>query len=243
MVSQADIDRLRQGQAGIRALVERDLRAYLSTLDMSNVQIVRSRLLKFVPDLVETYGESAAAMAQDWYENVRDDLGLPRHFRAVVPGKGFWAEAREATEGTVRRVAGMAEDGAQSQMATALSSKAGKYAVNASRETIVRSSNEDPRASGWRRVTRGETCRFCRMLAGRGAVCKDDTVRFAAHGGCNCAAVPSWDKNAPEVDVDLYKASARMDGIRQSAAAGDEYAIRELARYRALIDRAINEYT
>ncbi len=231
MVSQADIDRLRQGQAGIRALVERDLRAYLSTLDMSNVQIVRSRLLKFVPDLVETYGEAAAAMAQDWYEEVREGLGLPGHFRAVAPSAEFWAQTREATEGTVRRVAETATS--QAAALTALSSKAGKYAIGGSREAIRRSAFADPRASGWRRVTRGATCKFCRMLAGRGAVYRDDTVRFAAHGKCDCAAVPSWDSSAPEVDVDLYKASERTTGM------SDE----ERARHNALIQRAIAQYT
>lgn len=233
MVSQADIDRLRQGQAGIRSLVERDLRGYLSTLDMSTPQIVRSRLLRFVPDLVETYGESAAAMAQDWYETVRADLGLPGHFRAVAPSADFWAETREATEGTVRRVASMAESGDRTAMATALASKAGKYAMSGSREAIRRSTFADPRAVGWQRVTRGATCGFCRMLAGRGAVYMDDTVRFAAHGFCDCAAVPSWDRNAPEVDVDLYKASQRTATMTEE----------QKAQHNALIHRAIAEYT
>lgn len=232
MTTPSQAEQLRQAQAGIRALVERDLRAYLSTLDLSNVQIVRSRLLRFVPDLVESYGESAAAMAQDWYEGVRESYNLPRHFRAVAPSAEFWDETRDAVDGTIRRVAGLAEDGSTATLTTALSSKVGKYTIGASREAIRRSTFTDPMASGWRRATRAGACDFCRMLAGRGAVYRDDTVRFAAHGSCNCAAVPSWDQNAPEVDVDLYRASERTTGMT------DE----QRAQHNALIHRAIEQY-
>ena len=64
-------------------------------------------------------------------------------------------------------------------------------------------------AVGWHRETRPGACDFCRMLAGRGGVYKESTVRFAAHDDCGCVAVPSWDANAPEVDVMAYVASER----------------------------------
>src|SRR5699024_6123135 len=215
----------------------------LSAFDLSNALIVRSRLLKFVPELVDTYGESAAAVAQDWYDTVRESYGLPSHFRAVVPGKGFWERQAVQVERTVHRAAEHVFTGDAAALETALSGPVGKYVQQAGRETIIQSSFADPQASGWRRVTRGETCGFCRMLAGRGAVYMRETAHFASHTRCDCGAVPSWDENAPEVDVDLYKASERMDAMRKTAAAGSEYAMEELAKHRALIDRAINEYT
>src|SRR5690606_5733677 len=76
---------------------------------------------------------------------------------------------------------------------------------------------------GWHRETRGSRsypsgCKFCQMLASRGDVYKKATARFAAHAGCNCVAVPSWDANAPEVPAGAYVASERLDALRRQAA-------------------------
>lgn len=214
MVSRAEANRLREGQAGIRAMVERDLASYLASLDLSNPQLARSRLMRFTPDLVQTYGESAAAMAADWYEQVRVANGLPRHFQALMPDggsygaqSGYWSKQRAATVGTVQRAAGHLFDGDSQSFLTAVSSKAGKYALGGARETIRRSTFADPEAVGWRREVSPGACEFCEMLADRGAVYKDDTADFAAHGNCNCVAVPSWDRSAPEVSADAYAAS------------------------------------
>jgi len=74
------------------------------------------------------------------------------------------------------------------------------------------------------------------MLAGRGGVYRRETVHFAAHGNdCRCAAVPSWDPDAPEVDVRAYVASERMTKLRDRAAAGDASAQRQLEAHRARI--------
>jgi hypothetical protein len=70
------------------------------------------------------------------------------------------------------------------------------------------------------------------MLHGRGAVYRESTAHFAAHKSCDCAAVPSWDPDAPEVDVRLYEASKRTTGMSEA----------EKARHNALIQRAIDEY-
>lgn len=56
------------------------------------------------------------------------------------------------------------------------------------RGTIIDSAVADPRVLGWRRVLRGSSCGFCRMLAGRGAVFRESTVRFRSHGNCDCGA-------------------------------------------------------
>jgi hypothetical protein len=205
MVSRSDAERLRRAQAGIRGLVERDLRAFFGSLDLSRPEVSRDALLEFVPVLVASYGESAAAVAADWYDEVRAAERVRGRFRArmTVP------DEREAVEGTVRRAAGALFTDAPSDALVALSGPAGKYVVNASRATVRRSTFADPQAAGWQRVTRAGSCGFCQMLAGRGGVYKRETVRFAAHGDCGCTAVPSWDQDAPEVDVAVYEASER----------------------------------
>ncbi|MET0490367.1 MAG: hypothetical protein ABW143_09045 [Acidimicrobiales bacterium] len=205
MVSAEATAAIRRGQAGIRRLVERDLAAFWRTLDLTRPEAARDALLRFVPTLVSTYGDAAASLAADWYDEVRANEGIPGRFRARVAVP----DQTEAVEGTVRRAAGYLFTDTPTLALTAISTKAGKYALTGSRHTITSSSLADPQASGWQRITRAGACDFCSMLSGRGGVYRKDTVDFAAHGDCNCAAAPSWDPDAPEVDVRAYSASSR----------------------------------
>lgn len=61
------------------------------------------------------------------------------------------------------------------------------------RQTILRTTAEDPASSGrWRRVPGPDACPFCQMLADRGAVFRDDTADFSAHDHCGCSAEPEF---------------------------------------------------
>ena len=229
MVSRADAERLRLAQVGIRTLVERDLEAFWGSLNLGRPKVARDALLEFVPLLVSQYGESAASMAADWYDDLRASEGVRGSFRS----EAFAPDETAAMTATVRRTADALFTDAPEGMLTAVTAKAGKYVLNASRMTVARSTHRDPAAAGWQRITRPDACKFCVMLHGRGAVYKRETVFFASHGGCNCAAAPSWDQSAPEVDVDLYEASRRTTMMTPA----------QRERHNALIRRAIDEYT
>lgn len=244
MPSSADAEALRQLQEDIRSLVIRDLTAFFASIDLGRPEAARDALLEYVPFLVATYGEQAASLAADWYDDVRSAEGVGGRFRAAmdVPDES------DATEGLVRRAADALFTDTPIAALPMIQGKAAMYAIEGARQTVMSSTTRDPRASGWQRVTRAGACRFCRMLAGRGAVYKESTVHFAAHGGakggeCNCAAVPSWDPDAPEVDVFLYEASIRTSDLRRAAAKGDRSAQRRLEEHNALVHRAIDEYT
>lgn len=235
MVSSADAARLRRAQVGIRKKVERDLDRMWSRIwsqipaGPTQAPNVRDAFLRQMPVLVARYGEEAATVAADWYELQRARAGVGGAFRASLASSPYGADA---VEGAVRRTAAALWTPRPEAMREGLKSAAGKYVLGASRATIQWNVSRDPRASGWERVTSGDSCEFCEMLAGRGAVYKDDTVHFAAHKSCNCAAVPSWDPSAPEVDVEMYQASERTTHMSPEA--------RE--QHNALIRRAINEY-
>ncbi|GEL47412.1 hypothetical protein CHO01_25280 [Cellulomonas hominis] len=243
MVSQADGERLRQVQIAVRKLVRRELTAFFDYLNLSRPEAARDALLEFVPYLVEKYGDSAAAMAADWYDELRAAENVPGRFRALAQPSPYL----DGVEGTVRRAAGSLFTDTPTAALGVLLGTTEKYVLAAARQTITTSADRDPRASGWRRITRAGACDFCVLLAGRGAVYKEHTVHFAAHGGatggeCNCAAVPDWDPDAPEVDVKLYEASVRTTAWRLAAARGDQRAVERLAQHNALIQRAIAEY-
>jgi hypothetical protein len=238
VVSAADAAELRQALIGVRALVDRDLTAFFGSLNLDRPESARDQLLEFVPLLVAQYGEVAASFAADWYDEMRDAEGIPGRFRAAEQTSPY----EDATEGLVRRAAGdLFTDNPAGALLT-LTTSAGKYALAAGRETVARATDRDPQASGWQRVTRSGSCRFCTMLAQRGAVYKESSAFFASHGDCNCAAVPSWDPNAPEVDTFAYEASVRMSDLRRAAERGEPGAQRRLDEHNALIRRAVEEY-
>lgn len=227
MVAAADVEELRQAQIDSRTLFVSDLEAFWESLDLARPEAARDALLAFTPLLVQTYSEVAAAVAADWYDEARAAERVPGRFRAavVVPDESL------AVERTVRRAAGaLFKDVVTSEALWMIAGRAAVYALEGPRQTITTASARDPRAAGWQRVARPGACRFCRLLAGRGAVYKETTVHFAAHGGakggeCNCTAVPSWDLDAPEVDVRLYEASRRTATMTPEQRERHNYAI------------------
>lgn len=234
MVSAAEAQRLRLAQLGIRALVERDLdrlweRIWSQLPDgPTKPYDVRDAFLRTVPTLVGRYGQDAATVAADWYEVQREAAGVGGAFRAVLAESPYAG----AVEGMVHRTAGALWTPHPEVMLAGMKAAAGKYALAAGRATIQRNVARDPQAAGWQRVVRAGACEFCRLLAGRGAVYKDTTAHFASHADCNCAAAPSWDADAPEVDVTLYRASERTTRMSPQ----------ERERHNALIQRAIAQY-
>jgi hypothetical protein len=83
---------------------------------------------------------------------------------------------------------------AAAQTLVKVSGAVGRHVLNAGRDTVLRSTRADPRARGWRRVTSGNPCPFCSMLAGRGAVYSKEGGDFGAHDHCSCSLAPSWDE-------------------------------------------------
>lgn len=250
MPTVAETDRLKAQQAGVVALATRDLEEFFASLDLDRPDRARDALAAYLPLLIQRYGEVAATLAADWYDDVRSLNRIAGRFRAVAAAP---ADATARVEATVRRTMGAAfapaaasavaagslpivGAAARSLILPALVDPMTKMVLAPGHGTIISSTIADPKASGWTRITRTGACKFCRMLAGRpGAVYKERTADFAAHGHCNCAAAPSWDRHAPEVDVKQYVASERLDGVRKRAAAGDKKAAAELERHTARV--------
>ena len=205
MPSRAEAERLQAGQGVIAGLVRDALADLVGSLDLSRPEASRDLLLQVVPTLVQQYGEDAATVAADWYDEQRAAARAPGRYRARIQRSPYL----DAVDGTVRRASAGLFTQDSAAVLTALSGPVGKYVLAAGRQTIITSTDRDPAASGWQRVTRTGACDFCRMLAGRGGVYREATVHFASHDDCNCAAVPSWDPDAPEVDVAQYQASQR----------------------------------
>lgn len=105
-----------------------------------------------------------------------------------------------------------------------------KQIMAGGRDTIANTARADHRAIGFRRVTDGNPCAFCAMLASRGpsygsaavARARSDGMRYHNHCGCSAEIVyGSWQPTAAEQGyLDAYKL-ARIEleeaGIRPDA--------------------------
>lgn len=198
-------------------LMKQELRQVWAQIDGESTAAMLTALLIAVPGIAEIYGDMAAALAADFYESAREIADAPGRFVAIP------AALPEASrfESLVRW--GMEPIfGAEPRPAAALSQVEGglqRIVANVARETVVDNSHRDAKAAGWQRITRGDGCLFCKMLAGKGAIYRSGS-RFASHEDCKCVAAPAFDsgKHASPVQYEASKkrrSEADRDRLRQ----------------------------
>lgn len=177
-------------------------------------------LFDVVPGVVQKWNLTAASVAADWYDLLRESEDVAGRFTAAIPdlgdqgaqalaGWGVQALKAPPTAAPVEQPQPVKPDqlspleSAQSRVEGGLQ----KRLVNAANLTVTESSNADPQARGYMRRTRPGACRFCVMVASRGAVYTKSTATFACHEHCYCEAVPAWGGKA--LPVGPYKPSDR----------------------------------
>lgn len=97
--------------------------------------------------------------------------------------RGMWdAERSEATAAEVKAKGLVRATGSIIRMV-----------ADGGRSAILGAVTRDPQAVGYQRVTDGDPCAFCRMIASRGIVRYDaDKAGFQAHSHCGCTAEPAF---------------------------------------------------
>ena len=175
---------------------------------------MRGDLLDLTPSLIAAYADGTSALAADWYDDLRDEVRPPRLYLAepVVPDRGekigrmvAWAsEPLFAPEPDVQKVA------------LRLLPQVQKEISRPFRDTITTNTHRDPSAHGWRRISSGTGCKFCRMLADKGAVYSGKGARFAAHSHCHCSAEPAFQPGPAASDFQ-YVASQRRRSEKDRA--------------------------
>lgn len=190
MVTRVDVQRIQAANQSIARLAIRDLEAFWSTLDLTRPEAARDALLEFVPTLTATYGEVAAVVAADWYEDLRAASGAPGRFAPLLADP----VPAVAVHSTVRFGARHLWTDTPTQTLSFLNGAVQRYALQPGRETIILSARQDPWRPRFARVPSGPTtCAFCLMLASRGPVywsrqTAGEMSKF--HSDCDCAVVP-----------------------------------------------------
>lgn len=78
------------------------------------------------------------------------------------------------------------------------SGAASRHVLTGGRQSLLTLVEGDMQALGWARVTDGDPCAFCAMLASRGPVYRTEvSAGFQAHDHCACTAEPVYSRQAP----------------------------------------------
>jgi hypothetical protein len=188
----------RRQQVSLRAGLMRDVVAFYRLWELKDPAsyAAMERALIIV---ARDGGMQAAALAANYYEAFRAFevptarlISIP--LAAPPPDEQIRAAiAATAKHGVLRGLqAGQPYEQAMANGLVEVSGAVTRLALNTGRETIQQGVKRDPEARGWSRVTSGDACAFCAMLASRGPVYKEDTVDFEAHDHCSCASEPFY---------------------------------------------------
>lgn len=201
-----------QANDGIAALVERDLMAFLASLNLARPDAVKLDLFDYMPVLIGQYGDIAATVAGDWFEELRDAEGVSGTFRVPLADPVPLDQVNSRL-GYATRAAGPLFLGDSATLFAFLSMMANEYALQPGRDTVMQAAHKDDAA--WARVPEPGACKFCLMLASRGFVYSKDTAGDSKkfHGKCRCNAMPVWDETRARVEYG-YDPDALYDQYR-----------------------------
>lgn len=206
----------RESRAELKALTEASVTeagGLLSRLTGTPEQR-RLLLLDGVPGLIDYYAEGSAALAADFYDEQRDLAAVKQAYTTELVLVDRTVKIRRAIVWAAEPLFRGLEEDANKRLAEVVQLESARPY----RDTITTNQHKDPAAVGWKRITAGG-CQLCRMLAGRGAVYKESTARFATHPHCNCTAAPVFvgGEVGPEASPLQYVASRRSRSPEQQA--------------------------
>lgn len=193
-----------------------------TSLVRGSADATREALLLATPEIVAYYSDGTAALAADHYDDLRTDANPDRRYVAA-PVVNLRDD--KIRTGVLWAVDPLSRPEPDPTLAISRLSDVVQYeTARPFRDTITTNTRRDPAARGWRRVTSGG-CAFCRMLAGRGAIYRADSARFASHPHCGCTATPVFEgQPGQEANALQYVASKRTRTPREKRALRDHLA-------------------
>ncbi len=219
-------EKVRRALLRVTGAAQRELRVVAQQAPPEPAQW-RASLFAAAPLILGEYAPASATLATDWFEEIRQESDARRAFtptpRLRLTDDDVAATVARAT-GRLREVETDIQEELDRLTAEAMRDLEGemeKLVATGFWDTITENSKDDPESVGWRRFARPEACKFCLMLAARGAVYTESTARFAAHGAvmrdgrkggnCMCLAGPAFASEADLVEASpvQYLASSR----------------------------------
>lgn len=174
MATVEQLEEFRTANQSLVNLAGRDLTQFFQSMDaLGDPFAMRDALLKFFPDLVQAYGDTAAVLAADYYDMLRNVPPSASSFKAVMAPPAPPEQARGTVRWAVESLFGVEPDPAGTL--SLLDASLGRLVLQPGRDTVHGSAWSDSVTTGVARVPRGlSTCNFCIMLASRGPVYRSE---------------------------------------------------------------------
>ncbi|MFD7705707.1 hypothetical protein [Streptomyces sp. NPDC059786] len=235
--------RFRRVQALLAArLAQQVLQVWRELMDPAKVDASWPAVRAALMPLVRQAREQSAALARSAYLDARRDAGVgdvgftPK---GPLPLLADRLEAALDVTGPVEFkkaiAAGKTPQQAIDTAAVRMVGSTQYLALEGGRQTMQRSIDADERATGWARVTDGDPCAWCAMLASRGPVYKSaKTAGDPRRGGntyhdhCACQAWPAFTLDEPFIGIaeKLYD-----DWLRETRGHGGKHAVNAFRRW------------
>lgn len=224
-------ERHRRYQASIAVMVVRDVLALWARLDPFRLADTVPGWLAATRTRIARHRAASEMRASDYYRQFRTLEGVHTELARVDPHEPTWADRRDRSllvlgPSVIKRLTavGMAPADAADKAAPGVAAASVRHVLNGGRFVIDSLTRSDPAAWGYQRVTDGDPCAFCAMLASRGAVfltaeSATRTLRDGKpepyHDGCNCQPEPVF-----RPDTALPVAAQRFAELWETSTAG-----------------------
>jgi hypothetical protein len=215
VATSAQLARFRANNAELVRLAQGTLTEFWASLNVAgNPLDVKSALLAFFPELVTSYGDAAALLGADFYDETRNVPVSASRFRATLAAPPKRAQSLAVARWGLGPL--FEPDPNPGQALIDLLGATQRMVLQAGRTSIITAAGNDPVRTGFARIPIGKTCPWCTMLASRGFVywSEESAGEFDKwHNDCDCAVVAGTDSGSlPEdYDLTLYE-SAYADG-------------------------------
>lgn len=193
----------RRQQLAVKATATRDALRLWGVLNIDDLDVRTATWLNALSLLAQQQADRSLRIAASYYAafaraetgrdatpSVRPEVdvaNLQRNLLSVGPIRVKQLIAR-----------GYDTDTAARRAAVAAAGELARAALAPHRDMLTATVGQPGQAAGWARVTDGDPCAFCAMLASRGAVYRSQgTGGFQAHGSCGCTVEPVWRRGAP----------------------------------------------
>ncbi|MFE4857375.1 hypothetical protein [Streptomyces sp. NPDC056670] len=233
----------RRRQALISARLMRQIvQAWRSLVNPARVDASWPALLDVLGSGVQLARAESTQLASQFYLEARREAGVPdglfipdsppqlTHERLVTS-----LDVTGPIEFKRAITAGKTPEQALDAAAVRMSGSASYLALEGGRDVMQQSIDRDERATGWSRVTDGDPCAWCAMLASRGPVYKSAvTAGDPRQGGnryhdhCGCQAWPAFTLDEPFIGIadKLYE-----DWRRETRGTGGKDAVNAFRRW------------
>lgn len=187
----------RQSQVALRARVVRQLVGLWQGFDPDDIDVSWQRIAPFVMQIATQGRQISEGLSATYYRGFRAAEGVTGAPPSVELSPDWRARAQASFYLTgpvaAKALVKINRPDVAQQALVHLSGSLSRVVLNAGRETITETVAHDERALAWFRVTDGDPCSFCAMLASRGPVYRTrESGAFQAHDACACTAEPQF---------------------------------------------------